>query len=691
MNNELKKKVERLHSQIDELRYRYHVLNDPEVTDAMYDGLMDELKNIEREHPELVTPDSPTQRVAGKPLDKFEKVVHTVPQWSFNDAFNDEDMRDWEERILKILEKELGHRPSDLQYVCELKIDGLHIVLTYENGKLKTAATRGDGRVGEDVTQNIKTFQSVPLTLKKPVTFVAEGEAWLSAKMLEKINEERATKNEPLFANPRNAAAGTIRQLDASIVAARKLSLTAYDISVMSNEQVVGNNIETQEHELLTLKELGFLTDSHWKVCDTLDDVLAFHHEWIEKKSTQPFWIDGVVVKVNQKKYQDALGFTGKAPRWAIAYKFPAEQVKTVIKDIYVQVGRTGALTPVALMDPVKLAGTTVTHATLHNFDEIRRLDVRVGDTVVVEKAGDIIPKVVRVLEKMRTGKEKAVQEPKICPICHSSVERREVLDKKQKSSAALFCVNPRCYAQELERIRHFASKHAFDIDGLGEKIVEQLVDEGLIKNAADIFTLTFGDLELLDRFAEKSAQNLIDAIEMAKKVTLSRFIFALGIPQVGEETAIRLADHFSAEGGAVSGWSVLQRIGNASAEELMDVSDVGPRVAESIADYFHDKENQKLLAELQKNGVDIQKPVTKKTGDLKLSGKTFVLTGTLTAMTRDEAKDKIRALGGEISESVSKKTDYVVVGENPGSKAAKAEALGVTILDEAKFLEMVK
>jgi DNA ligase (NAD+) len=672
MDQEFEKKVERLRSQIDDLRYRYHVQNDPEVTDAMYDGLMDELRKIEREHPELVTPDSPTQRVAGKPLDKFEKIVHTVPQWSFNDAFSDEDMREWEERILKMLEKELGHRPSDLSYVCELKIDGLHIVLTYEDGRLKTAATRGDGKVGEDVTQNIKTFQSVPLTLKKPVSLIAEGEAWLSAKMLETINTEREKRGEPLFANPRNAAAGTIRQLDASIVAARKLSLTTYDISATST-------IETQEEELVTLRELGFLTDSHWKVCHSLDEVLAFHRAWCDKKTTQPFWIDGVVVKVNEKKYQDILGFTGKAPRWAIAYKFPAEQGTTVVKDIYVQVGRTGALTPVALMDPVKLAGTTVTHATLHNFDEIRRLDVRVGDTVVVEKAGDIIPKVVRVLEKMRMGKEKVVKEPDTCPICHSPVERREVLDKKQKSSAALFCVNSRCYAQELERIRHFASKHAFDIDGLGEKIVEQLVDEGLVKNAADIFSLTFGDLEPLDRFAEKSAQNLIDAINAAKHVTLPRFIFALGIPQVGEETAIRLAQHFGS----------VDAIMRASVEDLMAVPDVGPRVAESITDHFSDPEQKKLVQSLVDNGVRVQYEEPKKT-NLPLVGKTFVLTGTLVSMTRDEAKDKIRALGGEISESVSKKTDYVVVGENPGSKAAKAETLGVEVLGETEFIKMI-
>jgi DNA ligase (NAD+) len=378
-SKDIQQKVERLRAQIDDLRYRYHVLNDPEVTDAMYDGLTSELKQIEALHPELVTSDSPTQRVAGRPLDGFVKVTHQVPQWSFNDAFSEEDIKDWEVRISKMLAKELGSRPDDLSYVCELKIDGLHMVLTYEDGLLVTAATRGDGKVGENVTQNIRTIQTVPLKLKEPVDIIVEGEAWLSSTMLSKINDLREIQGEALFANPRNAAAGTIRQLDPQVVADRKLSLTVYDIS--------SDNVPaTQEEELLRLKELGFKTDPHWRVCRTISDVMKFYREWETKKTTQEFWIDGVVIKVNQKKYQTALGFTGKAPRWAIAFKFPAEQGTTIVEDIYWQIGRTGALTPVALMKPVKLAGTTVTHATLHNFDEIERLDVRVGDTVVVQE-----------------------------------------------------------------------------------------------------------------------------------------------------------------------------------------------------------------------------------------------------------------------------------------------------------------
>lgn len=673
--SDLQKQIDRLRAQITDLRHRYHVLNDPEVTDAMYDGLVAELKKIEAEHPELITPDSPTQRVAGKPLDKFEKIKHVVPQWSFNDAFSEQDLLDWEERILKMLEKSEGARPTDLSYVCELKIDGLHLVLTYENGQLQTAATRGDGAIGEDVTQNARAIDSIPLQLSEPSSLVAEGEVWLPASMLSKINVERAATGEPLFANPRNAAAGTIRQLDSQIVADRKLALTAYDISLVTAGELA---LETQEAELLALKKLGFKTDRNWRVVKTIPEIMAFWQEWQTKKHTQDFWIDGVVIKVNEKKYQDALGFTGKAPRWAIAFKFPAEQGTTKIKEVYVQVGRTGALTPVALMEPVKLAGTTVTHATLHNFEEIARLDVRVGDTVVVEKAGDIIPKVVRVLEKMRTGDEKLIKEPVKCPICGSEVARRNTADKKQTASVALFCVNPKCFAQELERLIHFVSKKAFNIDGLGEKIVEQLVNVGLVKNAADFFTLQIGDVESLEGFAAKSAANLIESIEAAKKVTLARFIFGLGIHHVGEETAVRLAEHFGE----------LKKIQTASLEDLQAVPDIGPRVAESIAEYFTDQENLQLLEDLQDRGVKIL-PVEARTVLGPLTGQSFVLTGSLETMSRDEAKDKLRALGATISESVSKKTTYVVVGAEPGSKYDKAKQLGVKILSETELLKL--
>lgn len=660
-------RIEKLRAQIDDLRYRYHVLNEPGITDAMYEGLMDELRKIEQAHPELITPDSPTQRVAGAPLDKFVKIRHAVTQWSFDDAFSEQDIIDWEERILKILEKQLGHRPSDLRYVCELKIDGLHIILTYENGVLKTAATRGDGQVGEDVTQNVKTFNSVPLKLQKAISVVVEGEAWLASTMLQKINTEREKTGDALFANPRNAAAGTLRQLDPTIVAARKLVLTAYDISS-------ANAPATQAEELEELKALGFKTDTHWKVVKNPAEIFAFHTYWQKHKIDQEFWIDGVVIKVDQKKYQDALGFTGKAPRWAIAYKFPAEQGTTSIKDVYWQIGRTGALTPVALMEPVRLAGTTVTHATLHNFDEIKRLGVKVGDSVVVEKAGDIIPKVVRVLEKLRTGDEKTIAAPKQCPLCGGAVGKRG-------ASVALYCLNPSCFAQELGRIIHFVSRHAFDIDHVGEKIVEQLVDEGLIKDAADLFTLTVGDLESLDRFGEKSAQNLVQSVQAAKTVTFARFINALGITHVGEETAEDLAAHFVA----------LQKLQNATADELLAINGVGEKVAESLVAFFADKKNQELIAKLLAHGVAIQKPAAglNKTG--KLHGQTFVLTGTLEAMGRDEAKAKLKELGATVSESVSKKTTAVIAGSEAGSKLAKAQSLGVRVLNEQEFLALVK
>lgn len=683
MDKKIGDRVDKLRKQIDDLRYRYHVLNDPEVTDAMYEGLMDELRKIELVHPKLLTSDSPTQRVAGKSAEKFVKITHHIPQWSFDDAFSEEDLADWEERNMKVLEKELGSRPKDLNYVCELKIDGLHMVLTYENGELKTAATRGDGKVGEDVTQNIRTIWSVPLSLnchprengdQGHCDYIVEGEVWLGRKMLEEINKEREKQGEPLFANPRNAAAGTIRQLDAKIVAARKLSLTAYDISG-------ANAPALQEEELLELKELGFKTDDHWKVAKNLGEIVKMHEEWRGRKNSQPFWIDGIVIKVNQKKYQNALGFTGKSPRWAIAFKFPAEQGTTKIKDIYVQVGRTGALTPVALMDPVKLAGTTVTHATLHNFDEIKRLGVKIGDTVVVEKAGDIIPKVVRVLDKMRNGEEKSVHEPKVCPICHSPVRKVQSSNKNKENEGLLFCVNPNCFAQELKKMIHFASKKAFDVDHLGEKIVEQLVNEGLVKDPADFFTLTVGDLEALERFGEKSASNLVNAIVDRREIPLRRLINSLSIKHVGEQTAIDLAEHFG----------TLENFLKTNKEDLEKIDGVGMEVSDSIVEFLGDKDNIQYVEKLLKNGVKVKKAEIRKIENLKLNGQTFVITGSLESMSRDQAKDKIRFLGGNVAESVSKNTTAVIAGAEAGSKLEKARKLGVRVLGEKEFLEMIK
>ena len=671
--NTHEKRVIQLREQIHELRHKYHVLNDPEVTDAMYDPLMRELKQLETDYPELVTPDSPTQRVAGTVLDKFEKITHKVMQWSFNDAFNEKDITDWTVRIEKMLTKELGYTPKDLSYVCELKIDGLHMVLTYENGILKNAATRGNGVVGEDVTHNIKTIHTVPLQLAQSVDLVAEGEVWMNVAQFEKMNSEREITGEPLFANPRNATAGTIRQLDSRIVEKRKLSFTAYDISL-------GNAPDTQEEELKELSKLGFTTDTHWKKVESVDEIISFWKYWQDKKKTVPFWIDGIVIKVNEKKYQNALGYTGKAPRWAIALKFAAEQGTTTVQDVYVQVGRTGALTPVALLAPVKLAGTTVTHATLHNFDEIERLGVKIGDTVVVEKAGDIIPKVIRVLDKLRIGSEKKVSVPRKCPICGSPVERREIVDKKQGTSAGMFCSNKRCFAQEKERIIHFAGKHAFDIEGLGEKIVEKLMDEKLIAESADIFTLEKDELVDLEKFGDKSAENLIAAIEKSKHIPFDRFIIALGIRHVGEETAIRLSEKFAS----------LDKLMNATREELEGVEDIGPRVGESIVEFFADQKEIKHVEELLKRGVKIIYPKHEDRKNGVLSGKTFVLTGTLPTLSRDEASEKIRKAGGHVAGSVSKKTDYVVAGEEAGSKLTKAESLGVTIIDEEELVRLL-
>ncbi len=669
---DIKNRVKRLRAQIDDLRYRYHVLNDPQVTDEMYDGLMDELRQIEKKFPKLVTPDSPTQRVAGKPLDKFAKVTHQVTQWSFDDAFSKEEMADWIERNMKILEKHLGHRPSDLNYCCELKLDGLHMVLTYVKGRLEIAATRGDGKVGENVTQNIRTILSAPINLKKEINLIAGGEVWLDRKMLDKINAERKKTGEPLFANPRNAAAGTIRQLDAKIVSARRLALTAYDISS-------DNAPSLQEEELRELRTLGFKTDEHWKVVKDLEGIMGMHDYWQKRKDSQPFWIDGIVIKINQKKYQNLLGYTGKSPRWAIAFKFPAEQGTTKILDIYVQVGRTGALTPVALMEPVHLAGTTVTHATLHNFDEIRRLGVKIGDTVVVEKAGDIIPKVVRVLDKMRTGREQVVHEPRVCPICHSPVVKVASSDKKKANEGLIFCTNKKCFAQQLGRMEHFVSKSAFDIDHLGEKIVAQLVNYGLVKDAADLFALTVDDLLPIERFGEKSAANLINAIQEKKIVSLHRFINALGIKHVGEQTAVDLAEHFGS----------LNKFLRADKEELLQIAGVGEEVGEAIVIFLKSAEEKKYIDKLLNNGVQVIDEKKKKGG--RLAGKMFVLTGTLSNMERSVAKEKIRALGGEVGETVSKNTFAVIAGNSPGSKYDKAKKIGVQVMNENEFLAMLQ
>ncbi len=666
-----KQRMAKLIAQIDDLRYRYHVLDDPTVTDEVYDSLQRELKVLEEQFPDLKSADSPLRRIGGTPLDKFRKVPHQVRQWSFNDVFDLGELAEWERRITGLLTKQLDKSPV-IDYCCELKIDGLHTVLTYEHGRLVLAATRGDGLVGEDVTKNVTTIHSVPLRLRRPVDVVVEGEIWLGADQLKKINAERKKQGEAEFANPRNAAAGTIRQLDPAIAASRKLDCFVYDWSVGAPLPA------TQTEELEALRELGFKVSREYRHCRTLAEVMAFWESWQTKRTKQQYWIDGIVVKVNNRRYQELLGHVGKAPRWAVAFKFPAERVTTVVEDISIQVGRLGTMTPVAHLRPVKLAGTTVKRATLHNEDQIRRLGLKIGDTVVIQKAGDIIPEVVEVLAKMRTGKEKIFSMPKKCPMCGAVVQQQTTTDKKSGSSVAFFCTNKECYAVRLGRLIHFVARKAMNIEGLGEKILEQLMQEDLVKDVADIYQLTADDLLPLERFAEQKAANIIAAIEQSKRAPLARLLFGLGIRHVGEETALALANH----------WHTLAKIQTGSVEQLLAVADIGPVVAESIHDYFAAVANRKLIERLLANGLQVQRVVVNR--DQTLAGKTFVLTGSLPTLSREDATERIRTRGGSVAGSVSKNTSYVVAGADPGSKYDKAKALGVKIIDEAEFLKIV-
>ena len=666
-------RIGKLREIINHHRYLYHVLDRQEISDEALDSLKHELYKLEEEFPDLITPDSPTRRVGGKPLPKFAKVRHKVRQWSFNDCFSAEEMRAFDERVRRELLKETGHKPR-VTYEAELKIDGFKIILTYEKGVLKTAATRGDGEIGEDVTQNVKTIEAVPLRLNKNIDVVVEGEIWMARASLEKLNEEQKRKGEQPFANPRNAAAGSIRQLDPKIAASRKLDNFIYDLSYSSDKLP-----ETQDEELALLRELGFKVNPHHKLCDSVEEIISFWKEWGKKRDKSPYWIDGVVVKVNGRREQEILGYTGKAPRFAIAFKFPAEEVTTVVEDMAVQVGRTGALTPVAHLRPVLVAGSTVSRATLHNEDEIKRLDVKIGDTVILRKAGDVIPEVISVLKEMRTGKEKNFHMPAKCPVCGSPVKKGTIGDKGNES-AALYCVNKNCFAQELERLIHFVSRKGMNIDGLGEKIVEQLVNEGLIADYADIFELTEGDLVPLERFADKSAANLISAVEKSKRVTLGKFLYALGIRHVGEETSGDIADNFGS----------IDKIREATAEDFKNVEGVGNVVAESISEWFSDKKNLRVLSRLLGH-VKIINPPKTKSKNLKLRGLTFVLTGTLSGMPRDEAREKIKTLGGKVAGSVSSKTDYVVAGEEPGeNKVNDAKKFGVKIITEKEFSSLL-
>ncbi len=667
MAKEAKERYEKLKKMLNYHRHLYHVLDKPEIPDSAYDELEEELRRLEQAYPELVTVDSPTQRVGGEPQKEFKKVTHAVAQWSFNDAFTPDDMYAFDTRVKRVL------GTDDVAYTCELKIDGLKVVLTYEKGVLKTAATRGDGVVGEDVTHNVRTINSVPLALPRPVEVIVEGEIWMSEQALQKTNKERALQDEPLFANPRNAAAGSVRQLDPKVAAARGLDTFIYDVAKTS-EKLSG----TQAQELEYLKELGFKVNPHHKLFDSIDGVILYWREWQKKSKSQGYWIDGVVVKVNDIAQQEKLGYTGKAPRFAIAFKFPAEQVTTLVEDIVLQIGRTGVLTPVAHLRPVLVAGSVVSRATLHNEDEITRLDVRVGDTVILQKAGDVIPDIVRVLVDLRTGKEKPYRWPTHVPECGGSGSIERI-----PGQAAWRCVAKDSFAQMRRKFRHFASKGALNIEGMGPSTVDALLEAQLVQHFDDFFTLTEGDLLTLEGFAEVSAKKLLESISrVSKRVPLARLITGLSIPQVGEETAILLARRFE----------TIDNIAKAKEVDLQAISGIGDVVAREIVSWFTLVENKELVRRLKKLiSIENVEFISRLNLDnLPLAGKTFVLTGTMESMSRDEAKEKIRALGGDVSSSVSKKTSYVVAGAEAGSKLDKAQELGVDVLSEQEFLKLL-
>ncbi len=659
---EVKNRIKKLKEVINHHRYLYHVLDKQEISDAAIDSLKKELFDLEQKFPDLVTPDSPTQRVGGKPLKEFKKIKHQQRMLSFNDAFSKEDMEDWQERFIKLLnEKE----KQGINFYCELKIDGLAIELIYENGFLQTGSTRGDGNVGEDITQNLKTVEAIPLQIENKKELIVRGEVFITKKEFERINKEQREKGLAVYANPRNIAAGSVRQLDPKITAGRKLDSFAYDLLTSFGET-------THEGKHRTLKELGFKTNGHNKYCKSLEEVFQFREHWMKERERLNYEIDGVVVIINNNEIFEKLGVVGKAPRGAIAYKFPQAQATTKVLDIKIQVGRTGAMTPVAILEPVQVTGITITRATLHNEDEIKRLGLKIGDTVIVGRAGDVIPDIARVLTELRTGHEKNFKMPEKCPSCGTGLVRLE-------GEVVSRCPNKNCFAQKRRNFYHFVSRTAFNIDGLGPKIIDRLLDEGLVQDPSDLFELKEGDVKNLERFAEKSAENLIKSIQDKREITLAKFIYALGIRNVGEETAIDLAKYFAS----------IKKIKEAELEEFDKILDIGPVVSKSIFEWFQNKDNLKFLERLQKF-VKVQSSNFKAQNG-KLSGLSFVLTGSLKTMARDEAKQKIREFGGEISESVSSKTSYVIVGSEPGSKVKKAGKLGVKILSEKQFLEIIK
>ncbi len=657
---QIKDRIQKLTNAVNELRFRYHVLDDPTVTDEIYDSLTQELLDLEQKYPQFKIKNSPTQRVAGAALDKFEKVPHKVRMLSLNDAFSFDEVYLWEQRIQKILPNQ------KFDYYCEVKFDGLAISLRFSNGELVVAATRGDGFVGENVTQNIRTIQSVPLELSLKKDIEVRGEAVMTKQVWQELNKQQEKEDKPLYANTRNAAAGSIRQLDPKVAASRRLQYYAYDLVTD-----LGQKTHQQVHE--KIKDLGFRFTKYQKVCKNLDEVFKFYKEIEKVRDKLPFGIDGIVVSVNSLDLFKRLGVVGKAPRGMIAFKFPPQQVTTIVEEILVQVGRTGKLTPIAKLRPVFVSGTTVSRATLHNEDEIKRKDVRIGDTVVIQRAGDVIPEVVEVLPKLRTGKEKKFVMPKHCPVCKKPVARRAIGNKDQ--SADYFCVNSDCPTKNLRAMEHFVS--AFEIYTIGPKILARFKDEGIISDVADLFRLKKEDIQSLERFGEKSAENIVNSIAAHKKITLPKFIYALGIPHVGEETAFDLAQRFGS----------IEKLTEAGKDEINSISDIGGVIADSVFSWFQSKSNRSLIHECIRVGVVIENVKVKHTS---LTGKSVVVTGTLDSLSREQAKEAVRKAGGNWVSSVSKNTDYVVVGKNPGSKAAKAQKFGVKTIDEKEFLGLL-
>lgn len=674
---EAKKRIEKLKKTINHYRYSYHVLDKSLISDAALDSLKKELFDLEQRFPQFIASDSPTQRVGGRPLEKFEKVRHASPMLSFNDAFSREDMTDWASRVEKIIGPISG-------FYCELKIDGLAIEMVYESGILIQGSTRGDGLIGEDVTQNLKTIEAIPLKMEVssfkfqvPKRLIVRGEVFMTKKEFERLNRERKAKGGQIYANPRNVAAGSVRQLDPKITASRRLGSFAYDIVTDLDQKA-----HEEEHKIL--KALGFKANPNNKFCRGLKEVFEFRDYWEKHREKLPYEIDGIVVIVNSNKDFEKAGVVGKAPRAAIAYKFSPREAATVVEDIRIYVGRTGALTPVAYLKPVEVGGVIISRASLHNEDEIRRLGVKIGDTVIVSRAGDVIPQISKVLKDLRTGKEKDFKMPKTCPVCASPV-------KKIEGEAIWRCSNKFCFAQNREKLYHFASRPAFDMAGVGPKILDTFVEKDLVSDAADLFTLKEGDIAALPRFGKKSAQNIIKAIQSRKEIGLERFIYALGIRHIGGENSVVLTNKFAKLKKDIGRpKDLIEAARKITPGDLETVQDFGPKVAQSVYEWFKRKRNLRFLEKLDKVGVRI-KSVGVRVGEGRLKGKTFVLTGGLESLTRDESKRRIRELGGEVSLSVSRNTDYVVAGSEPGLKYKKAKELGVKIIDEKEFLKMIK